>query len=105
MEIEDYFNKAVLAHQEYYGSGWDITKHNYQFGISGWPGYRLDFMIASKTHADNDLGIQVYVYAGNTPYIFTFKGPETDYKNHLGEALEMMKHTEIVRVTGAAKSR
>jgi len=105
IEIEDYFNKAVLSHQEYYGSGWDITKHNYQAGISGWPGYRLDYMIESKAHADNELGIQVYVYVGNTPYIFTFKGPEANYKNHLGEALEMMKQTEITSAAGSTKRR
>ena len=105
IEIEDYFNKAVLSHQDYYGSGWDITKHNYQFGISRWPGYRLDYMIESKTHIDDEHGLQVYVYVGNTPYIFTYKGPESSYKNHLGEALEMMKQTVIVRTTETGKSR
>lgn len=96
--IEDYFNYAVLAHQEYYGSAWEITKHNYQMHVSNLPSYRLDFMVDKKTAQGDDYGIQVYTYAQNTPYIFTFKGPEFAYKDHLGEMLEILKHTTIESV-------
>ena len=94
-EIQDYFNAAVLAHQKYYGSGWDITKHDYQLKVSGIPSYRLDFMVPSITHEKSLFGVQVFTPVGKNAYIFRFRAHESAYNEYLDDIEEMIRKTRI----------
>ncbi|OPY38416.1 MAG: hypothetical protein A4E35_00839 [Methanoregula sp. PtaU1.Bin051] len=94
-EIQDYFNAAVLAHQKYYGAGWDITKHNYQLKVSGIRSYRLDFIVPAITHEKSLFGVQFFTPVGKNVYIFRFRAHESAYNEYLDDIEEMIRKTRI----------
>jgi hypothetical protein len=67
-DLEDYFNKAVLALQDEYGSI-TITRHSSQLSISGYRSYQLDF------DAEDLRASYIFTKAGSSVYIFSFSNP------------------------------
>lgn len=67
-DLESYYNHAVLALQDEYGSI-DITGHNAQIRISGYRSYQLDF------DTDTIRGKYLFTKVGGTMYIFGFTNP------------------------------
>jgi hypothetical protein len=67
-DFEDYFNKAVLALQDEYGSI-TITRHSSQLRISGYRSYQMDF------DAEDLRASYIFTKAGSAVYIFSFSNP------------------------------
>ena len=67
-DFEDYFNKAVLALQDEYGSI-TITRHSSQLSISGYRSYQMDF------DTEDLRASYIFTKAGSAVYIFSFSNP------------------------------
>ena len=98
-DLENYFNRAVLALQVSHPHGWESTKHNAQLKVSDNFAYRIDYTITPENTVRNDYGIEVFTIVRGSPYIITFKGSEAAYKNHLGDFEDILKS---IRLTSSA---
>ncbi|MGA2162474.1 MAG: hypothetical protein ABSG28_09835 [Methanoregula sp.] len=87
--LEDYFNKAVVALQNTYTQenlAWDETGASYQMQISGNKAYRIDYVLEKYGYSKPiATGVQFYTIVNGNVYIFTYVGVSND------ESLAMVK--------------
>ncbi len=72
-DLEQYFNLATVALQNYWGKPFEITKHDYQLKISNYKSYRLDY----TTPKSGDRTI-IFTDAKGIYYIFSIKNQWDD---------------------------